>query len=36
MVVNDLYIKGVSISPFKTDSPLIIYSDAVLSLSATF
>ena len=31
MVVDDLYIVGVTISPDEADAPLVIDADAVLS-----
>lgn len=33
MVVNDFYTLRMALSPFEADSPLVIYTDAVLSLS---
>jgi hypothetical protein len=35
VVINDLYVFGISGAPDKTDSPLAIYSDAVLSFPIT-
>jgi len=36
MVVNDLHIRRVALPPAKTDSPLVAYADAVLSLPFAF
>jgi hypothetical protein len=33
MVIDDFDVKGVSIVPLKTNTPLLIYSDGILSLS---
>jgi hypothetical protein len=35
MVVNDLNIKGVVVTPDKADTPLVVYPDAMLPLSIT-
>ncbi len=35
MIVDDLHILGASGSPAKTESPLIVYANAVLTLSIT-
>src|SRR5262249_47569931 len=35
MIVDDLDIIRMSIAPTKTDAPLVVYSDAVLSFSLT-
>ena len=33
MVVDDFNVIGIAITPAEADSPLVIYSDAVLPLS---
>lgn len=33
MIVNDLHVMGIALSPFKTDTPLNIDPDAVLIFS---
>jgi hypothetical protein len=35
MIIHNLYVKGVVVLPKKTNSPLIIYPDAVLSFTVT-
>jgi len=35
VVIDDFDFIGIAISPFKTDSPLIVDADAVLTLSAS-
>lgn len=34
VVIDNLYIMGVCVAPDETDSPLIVYSYAMLSLPA--
>lgn len=36
MVINDLDIEGISIVPYEADSPLVVYSYAVLAFPGTF
>ena len=36
MVIHDFHFIGVTIGPDKTDTPLIVYPDAVLALAFTF
>ena len=36
MVVDDFRVKGISGSPYETDTPLIVYPYAMLSTSVTF
>ena len=31
MIVNDFYVGALSIAPAKTDAPLIVYADAMLT-----
>ena len=31
MIVSYLHVRGTSVAPMKTDSPLLVYSDAMLS-----
>ena len=35
MVIDDLDVKGMTITPLETDSPLLVDSNAVLALSIT-
>jgi hypothetical protein len=35
VIVNNFYIKGIRLNPLKTDSPLIVDADAVLSGAVT-
>jgi hypothetical protein len=35
MVVDDFYVVSVTIAPGKTDTPLIVDTDAVLAFSAS-
>lgn len=35
MVIHDLNVVGISVAPDKTDAPLIVDADAVLSLSVS-
>lgn len=36
MIIDNLYVVGISISPFEADAPLIVDSDAVLSFAIPF
>jgi len=36
MIIDDSHVKGITIMPFKTDSPLFIDADCILSLSIAF
>jgi hypothetical protein len=33
MIIDDLYIKGVAVSPDKADTPLFVDADTVLAFS---
>jgi hypothetical protein len=33
MIINDLHVEGVSVGPSKTDAPLVVDANAVLTLS---
>jgi len=35
MVINNLNINCIMIKPFKTNSPVVIYSDTILALTIT-
>jgi hypothetical protein len=36
VVIHDFHITDITIGPDKTDTPLIVYPDAVLALAFTF
>ena len=36
MIIHNLHFKGITIPPFKTDTPSLVYADTVLSLTVPF
>jgi hypothetical protein len=35
VVIDDLYLVGAAIAPFKTDAPLVVNTDRILAIAAT-